>query len=414
MTSLLIAIIAINVKGNGFNLAELKSDKIPSDPITTNIETMNLIKYASNLFKRANGVRNGKKQGEIYSIPPEPQSQFFIPRLVHTTQEQINRKKPQYIITYYAPLQSIVVFFVGTFMKSKKFDWTNAINVVPEEIELRNNNNHKIKVHGGVYTAVNTKEFYEQFLPDLQLIIDNIHKTHFSGLTADDIFKTPIKAIYFTGQSQGGSIATMLSILWQTGAACDFVDYFEDNMEEKRHIEQLMDKAQVITFGAFGIFGHGANGAEYIDNLCHDEILNLINAKDPVPMMYNGDLPAPKQGYRENDDTWIDLAEMSTHEMAQGVMDEFDEKAYYGPVGKYVVIVEKSGWFGRGKKIYFKTLDENTKNGLYDKHLVNGAKTLSRLMFGQLRILMNFKSEHMMPQYRIPITEGVDRYTKKL
>ena len=39
--------------------------------------------------------------------------------------------RPQYIITYYAPLQSIIVYFPGTERYSKAYDWENIINVVP-------------------------------------------------------------------------------------------------------------------------------------------------------------------------------------------------------------------------------------------------------------------------------------------
>ena len=202
---IIITIITPYINANGYNLKELKSNNIPSDPITTNPSKLHLIKYTSQLFLRANGIRNGfwgKKfganKGQMYSQKPEEKSSLFIPRLVHTPQEQIDRMRPQYIITYYPPLQSIVVFIVGTFMKSLKFDWTNAINVVPQEIKLTQQYNHPIEVHQGVYNAINTPLFYEQFLSDLQLIITNVHKQHFQQMTADQLFhQKPIKGTVY-------------------------------------------------------------------------------------------------------------------------------------------------------------------------------------------------------------------------
>ena len=71
----------------------------------------------------------------------------------------------------------------------------------------------------------------------------------------------------------------MMMVLWQSRVKCSFVDYFLEprSGDPHGHIAKIMDKSQVITFGAFGIFGHDNHGADFIDAHFHNKILNIIN-----------------------------------------------------------------------------------------------------------------------------------------
>ena len=422
LVSVLILSVINHVNGNAFNLNELKDDKkYPIDPITKDIEFMNVLDYTVDLIERAEGIENGKitkffnKKKGRYKKEPEPESLLFIPRMVHTKEAQQKRMRPQYILTYYAPLKSIILFIAGTFSDSKKYDFTNLINVVPKEIILRHKKNEQetVNVHGGVYNAANTAKFYHLLFEDLQKLINNVHEIHFKGLTVDDLWTKAIDKIYITGQSQGGAIATLLYVLWQGNVDCPFVNYFKSQFNgyggDKHHLKRLLDKSSVFTYGAFGIFGHEDNGSNQIDDKYHDKIINIINAKDPVPMANNGDQPKPKEPFKQNEDTWIDIAKiLSGNPMTQAVMDEFDEKAYYGPVGTYIVMIQK-GIFK--KDVYFKEFedDENDNNDLFEQHLIFGAETLDRLPLTQWSYCIRFHLDHRMVRYQTNVHKGVAR-----
>ena len=242
-------------------------------------------------------------------------------------------------------------------------------------------------------------------------MINNVHRYHFVSLHADKEFKTPIKRIYFSGHSQGGGIETLLTVLWQSRVKCDFFIYFWS--KASKHLKQLMDNAKVVTFGAVGIFGHGNNGQNMIDYLYHDKILNTINAQDPVPMLFMGIQPKPTSELQENGESLIDWVQLALHDMAQALMDEFDEKAYYGPAGKYMVILEKKRlWWV--KDVLFKKFDKNVDAMLWHKHLVHGAHTLRSTNMNAIKSLFKTLFEHHPEEYRKPIVKGCKKYGDKL
>ena len=419
--------IITSVNGNGYNLKELYDTRYPLDPITTNLQELKLLEYVISLEQRGYGDRGGslrKLLGGSLKTPPEKPSTFFIPRLTHTKQANVDRMRPQYIITYYAPLKSIIVYFIGTIRFSKAYDWANIINVVPKEIKLRRRGHRfraKIEVHGGVYNAVNTELFYKgsrkhrihSFVYDLQKMINNVHKYHMGPISADNAFKTPIERIYFTVHSQGGAIATLLTVLWQSRVDCEFFRYFWGRASPE--LKRIMDNAKVITFGAPGIFGHDRNGRNVIDYIYHHKIWNVINAQDPIPMSFNGKQPKPTSILQENDDSPIDVVQFVMHKQAQAFIDEFDDKAYYGPVGKYMVIMEQTKWWFWGTKdVFFKEFNARIGGWLWDKHLVNGAHTLENSDLNVIEKLLRTLFDHSTEEYRKPILYGVKKYGDKL
>ena len=213
----LLIIYGINiccVTSNGYNLRELLDDDAPSDPIIHDKNMLNLINYLSNLECRAYGRYTKSSilnQLGLFQSKPEKESTFFIPRVSYTKKDTQERRRPQYIITFYPPLHSIIIYLMGMDINSKEFDLTNTNNVVPKEIILTKHENKQIYVHGGIYNAVNTKLFYQgsrskdikSFLLDLETMIENVHKYHYELFTSDNLWQSPIKSLYFTGHSQG-------------------------------------------------------------------------------------------------------------------------------------------------------------------------------------------------------------------
>eukprot|EP01084_Bolivina_argentea_P144660 253742_1 len=401
--------------GNGFDLKELASDNAPPAAFTKNINKMDLIEWIITIPRKVLGVKRNfitrSFMGE-YKIKPKSRSAFWLPRYTIGKENQKKRMRPQYVIAYNTQSNALIAWIEGTEQDSILFDWKNINNVVPKEIMLTNQNK-KVDVHSGIYNAINTKLFYtgndnnpnnfNGFINDLQSVINNVKQA-----------KKPIKKLYIAGHSQGGAIATLITILWQSKVDCKFVNYIKQHASKK--IQNLLDNAEVITYGAPGIFGHRNNGALQIDAAYHNKILNIINAKDAAPMMLSGNKKKPREPFKENDETLFDIAQLVMHRHAQAMLDEHDNKAYYGPVGRYVVIIEKKKWFGlKRDKVMLKRLNKKTIHDLYGKHLVNGADTVMQRIKTQIGKLLSMQFYHRTENgYRSTIHAAVKRYKQMM
>eukprot|EP01083_Nonionella_stella_P196607 723276_1 len=244
----------------------------------------------------------------------------------------------------------------------------------PIQIQLNKPTIKEIEVYSGVYDALNTALFYEGLLSDIQSLMDSLLK---QGHKANQLI--------WTGHDMGGSMATLLSLLWIGDAQCDFVQYFKTHASPD--IQRLMDGMKVYTFGAFSVVGHEHN--EYIQSILpgkDDIITHVIDAQDPVPMVSNGqksnvdDACAVKKGIL----------------LKPNEMDHFVEKAYYGPIGRYLVTVHHPL---EGDRIAW--LNQKTKKKLFQAHLVHGAETFALYVeAGKKREKIAMQHHHAYSNYQ--------------
>ena len=126
-----------------------------------------------------------------------------IKRVTGDKKSKLRRKRPQWLTSYYAKDKTLLIWIIGT---QNQWDWTNLMNVCHKPINLKRPTNHTIKVHHGVYNAINNVLFYAPLFADLHI--------HFTDPNQ------PINKIIFSGHSQGGAIATLMFLLWKGRVQC--------------------------------------------------------------------------------------------------------------------------------------------------------------------------------------------------
>ena len=105
-----------------------------------------------------------------------------IKRVSKTDKCHQNRKRPQWITSYYAKDGTLLIWILGT---RNNWDWANLLNVCHKKIKLTSPSSHTIKVHHGVYNAINTLMFYAPLFADIHIHFSDpnqkINKIVFGG-----------------------------------------------------------------------------------------------------------------------------------------------------------------------------------------------------------------------------------------
>ncbi len=408
---LLCILNVLHSSPDGYNLEALIATA--EDSTTRSSQKMELIKYIINLKSKEKAKYESDKKIPI--LKRKYDKNLWATSICHTDECQAQRMKPQWLVSYYEPLKACIVWIYGTDPDSRKFDWQNGVNVVPKTVEITDGSKkHNIQILTGTYKAVNTPAFYEGipakdgFSFPRPGLIEQINAC---------VTKNDVSRITLSGHSQGGSIATVIALLWKGKVVSPFTTYIKDEIGKEKvdnSVATMMDNAQVFTFGSFTMVGHDALGAEIANTLFGKDITNVINALDPIPMIYSGtkekgpDKPFPKS-------TWfVTWAATGWNTRAQGLVDNYAATAYCGPVGHYIVLMKD-----KGKHVVFRSLNPVANKKLFQLKLTNGANTFKSevkdTFLGSLKSLWAILKHHTLDNgYVKLINAAVPEYEKKL
>mmetsp|Transcript_16130 Transcript_16130/g.14479 ORF Transcript_16130/g.14479 Transcript_16130/m.14479 type:complete len:376 (+) Transcript_16130:89-1216(+) len=300
-----------------------------------------------------------------------------IKRVSKTDKCHQNRKRPQFITSYYAPDKTLLIWILGT---QNTWDWTNLLNVCHKKIKLNHPSKHSIKVHNGVYNAINNLMFYAPLFADIHI--------HFSDPNQ------PIEKVVFGGHSQGGAIAQLMFMLLRGQVECEFVEYFKEEME-LTGIELNIDC--VYTVGSVHVVSHNNYG--YVDNIFGSSIINIINPIDPIPMMFAGNKYEPKTPLKPSKK--LSFSRVCLNKYGNAMMKNFPKIASFGPIGKFIVFVDNE------LRVLHRKDD---KHNLFNDHLVHGAHnyTLTQKKWTDLPTLIKLQKHHIMTTY----IDNLDRILK--
>eukprot|EP01083_Nonionella_stella_P031004 84961_1 len=371
---------------NNYNLKGLEKIEDWFSATSSNPARINMFQYIMTLEAKA------KREQPTGSTEEHPnQSRKVISRF----SEDPNRNHPQTVTTFWSAHYPYIFVYIPA--ASNAWDYKHQHDWQPKTVTLTHREHaFNISVHSGIYHAINDEAFYKPLLQDILA-----KKQHYE--------RSSSTMLALSGHGFGGSIVSLLAVLWKGNADCPFVRYFRSKtrmMTEARYkqslksgtlktgqkpnwfhkravdalvelpdeyvkrnklnkrIRDLLNRMEVITFGAFGVLSHHdmtrLQNWDFGIRVFH----NVIRATDPLPMMYNGvQSDAPPQGEFET----IDV-----------------EHAYYAPIVDYIVIMNT----GDANMPYrlkplrcllFETkAEENIAGALWMGHLVEGAESLKK------------------------------------
>eukprot|EP00485_Elphidium_margaritaceum_P004836 CAMPEP_0202687044 /NCGR_PEP_ID=MMETSP1385-20130828/2753_1 /ASSEMBLY_ACC=CAM_ASM_000861 /TAXON_ID=933848 /ORGANISM="Elphidium margaritaceum" /LENGTH=357 /DNA_ID=CAMNT_0049341757 /DNA_START=48 /DNA_END=1121 /DNA_ORIENTATION=+ len=316
--------------------------------------------------------------------PEQPHCIKHIKRVSRNDTDHAIRKRPQWITSYHEKDETLLVWICGT---ANEWDWRNLLNICHKEIKLSKPTS-TIKVHNGVYNAINNELFYTALFADIHI--------HFQ----DE--QQPIKRVYFGGHSQGGAIAQLMYMLWSGHVDCDFVNYFKEQTERAGIV---FDIEKVYTLGAVSVVSH--KSMVYTDHLFGARILNLININDPIPRMYGGNQCEPKTPLKKSNKRGI--ATVCINQYGKSILDNFHKIASFGPIGRFIILAENE------LHVVHRTQDHS---GVFHEHLVNGAHnyfhSIAKKTKRDVFTLMRLQRHHLYTSYKENLERVFGEYMKKL